>query len=124
MAVRSDDHVKSDLDDDGRLDNVVAAVARERVILEPARHLGDLGVGQPAVRLADVDQSVVVGVSDREGVVAQDPVALAVADLDADDDAVDGGQRLLHLQPAEAAPPGCVDALRILNHEALVAPAA
>ena len=124
VAVRADDHVKGDLDDDGRLDHVVAAVARERVILEPACHLGDLGVGQAAVGLADVDQSVAVGVAHREGVVAQDPVALAVADLDADDDAIDGGQRLLHLQPAEAPPAGRVDALRVLDHQALVAPAA
>ncbi len=49
---------------------------------------------------------------------------LAVADLDADDDAVDRGQRLLHLQPAEAAPTGRVDARRILDHQALIAPLA
>ena len=124
VAVRADDHVERDLDDDGRLDHVVAPVAGDRVVLEPARHLGDLGVGQPAVGLADVDQPVVVGVADGEGVIAQDAVALAVADLDADDDAIDGGQRLLHLQPAEAAPAGGVDALRILDHQALVAAAA
>ena len=63
-------------------------------------------------------------VADRERVVGQDAVALAVADLDADDDAIDGGQRLLHLQPAEAAPARCVDALRVLDHQALVAPGA
>ena len=94
------------------------------MVLEPARHLGDLGVGQPAVGLADVDQPVVLGVADRERVVAQDAVALAVPDLDADDDAIDGGQRLLHLQPAETAPAGGVDALGVLDHQALVAPAA
>ena len=50
-------------------------------------------------------------VADGERVVRQDAVALAVADLDADDDAVDRRERLLHLQPAEAAPAGRVDRL-------------
>ena len=65
-----------------------------------------------------------LGVADRERVVGQDAVALAVADLDADDDAVDRRERLLHLQPAEAAPAGRVAALGVLDHQALVAPGA
>ena len=124
VAVRADDHVERDLDDDLRLDLAVAPVARDRVRLEPLRHLGDLGVGQPAVRLADRDQPLALGVADRERVVGQDAVALAVADLDADHDAVDRRQGLLHLQPAEAAPAGRVAAVGVLDHEALVAPGA
>src|SRR6476646_4861252 len=61
VAVRADDHVERDLDDDGRLDLAIAPEPGDRVLLEPARHLGDLGVGQAAVRLADVDQPVVLG---------------------------------------------------------------
>ena len=53
VAVRADDDVERDLDDDRRLDLAVAAVTGDRVRLEPAGHLGDLGVGQAAVRLAD-----------------------------------------------------------------------
>src|SRR6476469_8193971 len=56
VAVRADDDVERDLDDDGRLDLAVAPEPGDRVLLEPARHLGDLGIGQAAVRLADVDE--------------------------------------------------------------------
>ena len=112
VAVRADDHVERDLDDDRRLDLAVAPEALDRVGLEPRRHLGDLGVGQAAVRLADRDEPVVLRVADGERVVGQDAVALAVADLDPDDDAIDRRQRLLHLQPAEAAPAGRVDRAR------------
>src|SRR3546814_6900159 len=41
---------------------------------EPAGHLRDLGIGQAAVGLADVDQSVGRGIADGERVVAQDAV--------------------------------------------------
>ena len=47
---------KRDLDHDGRLDLAIAAEPGDRVRLEPAGHLGDLGVGQAAVGLADVDE--------------------------------------------------------------------
>ena len=103
MAVRADDDVERDLDDDRRLDDPVAAEPLDGVGLEPGGHLGDLGVGQPAVGLADRDELVGRLVAHGERVVGQDAVALAVADLDADDDAVDRRQRLLHLQPAQAA---------------------
>ena len=56
VAGRAHDHVERDLDHDRRLDDPVAAVDRDRVGLEPPGHLGDLGVGQAAVRLADGDQ--------------------------------------------------------------------
>ena len=75
--------------------------------LEPARHLGDLGIGQPAVGLADVDERSLgrTGpvVEHREGVVGQHAVAAAVPDLDADHHAVERGQGLLQLQPGVAA---------------------
>src|SRR6185295_13141553 len=104
VAGRADDDVEGDLDDDGRLDLAVAPEPLDRVGLEPGRHLGDLGVRQPAVGLADRDQSVGVRVADRERVVGQDAVPLAVSHFDPDDNAVDRRQRLLHLQPAEPAP--------------------
>ena len=61
------------------------------------------------------------GVADRERVVGQHAVALAVADLDADDDAIDRREGLLHLQPAETAAARRVLAARVLDHQALVA---
>ena len=59
VAGRAHDHVEGDLDDDRRLDHPVAPERRDRVGLEPAGHLGDLGVGQAAVGLADRDQRAV-----------------------------------------------------------------
>ena len=122
VPVRADDDVERDLDDDERLHLAVAPVPGDRVGLEPAGHLGDLGIGQAAVRLADRDQAVGRGVADGERVVGQHPVPLAVADLDADDDAIDGRERLLHLQPAQAAATRRIAAGRVLDHQALVAP--
>ena len=85
--------------------------------LEPVGHLGDLGVGQAAVGLADVDQFVALGVADRERVVGQDAVALAVPDLDADDAAIDRRERLLHLERAQPRRPGAYDAVRVLDDQ-------
>ena len=48
-------------------------------------------------------------------------MALAVADLDADDDAIERRQRALELQPAVAAPAGRVGRVGVLDHQALVA---
>ena len=56
VAVAADDDVERDLDDDRRLDLAVAPEPGDRVRLEPGGHLGDLGVGQAAVGLADVDE--------------------------------------------------------------------
>src|SRR3954452_5446136 len=89
VAVRADDHVEGDLHDDGRLDLPVPPEALNRVSLEPRGHLRDLRIRQAAVRLADVDQPAALLVADGERVVAQHAVPLAVADLDAHDDAVD-----------------------------------
>src|SRR4051812_7575789 len=111
MPRRTDDDVEGDLDDDGRLDLVVPAEPGDGVRLEPACHLRDLGVGEAAVRLADVDELARLRVADGKGVVRQHAVALAMPDLDADDDAVDCRERLLHLQPAQATAAGDVPAL-------------
>ncbi len=105
---------------DRRFHLPVAPEAGDRVRLEPARHLRDLGVGQAAVGLADVDEAIGRRVADGERVVAQDPVSLAMAHLHPDHDAVDRCQGLLHLQPTETAPTGHVDARRVLDHQALV----
>src|SRR5450759_2675247 len=48
-------------------------------------------------------------------------MALAVAGLDADDQAIDRRQRPLHLQPAQATPSRRVRAAGILDHQTLVA---
>jgi hypothetical protein len=122
VPLRASDDVECDLDDDSRLDLPISPKARDRVGLEPAGHLRDLRVGQSAVGLADVDEPVGRRVPDRERVVAQDPVPLAVADLDPDHHAIDRRQRLLHLQPAEASASRHVDARRILDHQPLVPP--
>jgi hypothetical protein len=86
-------------------------------------HGGDLDVGQARVRLADRKQVGIVGLgrADGERVVREHATSLAVAPLDADHHAVEGGQRLFQLQPAEPAPAGLVDGSRILDHQALVA---
>ena len=124
MTVRPHDHVERDLNHDGRLDLAVAPEAGDRVLLEPASHLRDLGIAESGVGLADRYQPPACVVANGEGVVGEDTVALAVADLDADDDAVDRRQGLFHLQPAEPTATGGVEALRVLDHEALVAPGA
>ena len=124
MTRRADDDVEGDLDNDRRLHLVVATEAGDRVRLEPAGHLGDLGVGQAAVRLADVDQPVERGIADRERVIGEDAVALAMPDFHADDDAIDRREGPLHLEPAESAPPRRVGALGVLDHQALIAPGA
>ena len=121
MARRADDDIEGDLDHDGRFHLAVPAEPGDRVRLEPAGHLGDLGVRQAAVGLADVDQLATGRIANGERVVAQHAVTLAVPALHADDHAIDRGQRLLHLQPAEAAPTGRIGAARVLDHQALVA---
>ena len=119
MPRRAVDDVEGDLDDDRGLDDAVAPVDAERVRLEPARHLRDLGVGQAAVGLADGDELALgrIGsvVDDRERVVREDPVAPAVPDLDADDDAVERRERLLELEPGEAAATRGIDRVGVLD---------
>src|SRR6266542_5141159 len=54
VPARTHDDVKGDLDHDRRLDLAVAPEPRDRVLLEPSGHLGDLRVTQPCVRFAGV----------------------------------------------------------------------
>ena len=56
MAGRADDDVERDLDDDRRLDHPVAAERSSVCASNQRGHLGDLGVGQAAVGLADRDE--------------------------------------------------------------------
>src|ERR1035437_345418 len=121
MTRRTLDHVEGHFDYDRRLDLPETAEAAKRVGLEPGGHFGYLRVCQTRVGLANRDQPFGGFVADRERVVGQDGVTLAVADLDTDDHAVDGRQRPLHLQPAQATPSRRVHAGGILDHQALVA---
>src|SRR5665811_517552 len=114
VAATSHDHVERDLDDDRRFNAPVAPVPRQRVLLEPAGAFRDLHVGEAAVGLPDRDERTRRVIAHGERVVGEDAMPLAVAALDADHDAVQRCERLLHLQPAEAAPPRCVDAGRCL----------
>ncbi len=80
--------------------SVPARCARTR------RHLGDLGVRQTRVRLADDQQPLAVARAHGERVVGEHGVALAVTPLDADDDGVDRRKLALELQPELPARPG------------------
>src|SRR5690348_10934689 len=83
--------------------------------------LGDLGVGQPGIRLADVDQPRGARVLDGERVVRQHAAPFTVTPLDRRDDDVERRERPLQLQPREPTPPWRVRAQRILHHQAFVA---
>src|SRR3954447_690884 len=58
VPVGAVDHVERDLDDDVRLDHVETPYLLERVLTEIRRHLRDLLVREPAVRLANRHQPV------------------------------------------------------------------
>src|SRR3954447_26290111 len=58
VAVRTVDHVERDLKHDRRLDDMEPPELLDRVLAEIRRHLGDLLVGESAVRLADRDEPV------------------------------------------------------------------
>src|SRR5512142_2188792 len=77
VPCRTKDDVEGDLDHDRGLDDEVAAVPADRVLLEPAGHHRDLGVGEAAVGLADRHQATVRLVADGERVVGEHAVALA-----------------------------------------------
>src|ERR1700681_607222 len=115
--------------------------------LEPLRHLRDLDVGQPAVRLPD-HRKVVVILSlpvvtpsltvvipsltvvilslskDGERVVGEHVDALAVAAFDRNDDAVERRELALEFQPRLAAPSRRVRCVRSLEDEPFVAASA
>src|SRR6187200_2850380 len=99
MAPRAHDPVERDLDDDLRNDGPVAPEVLERDPLEVLGHRGDLSIGKAGVGLADGEQAAlrVIGLADGKRVVAENAAPLAVAPLDADDDAVERGERLLQL---------------------------
>ena len=96
----------------------------DRDLEEPFGVLGDLGIGQTAVGLADVDQLARPNVLDRKRVVGQHAPSLAVAPFHRSDDDVERRERPLELEPGEAAAPWRVRAERILDHQSLVAPLA
>ena len=90
------------------------------VRLEPDRHLRDLGIRQARVCLTDRDQPIGRFVADGERVIRQHGVALAMPDLDPDDDAIESPEGALHLEPALPPAARGVAAVRVLDHQALI----
>ncbi len=96
---------------------VAVVLDGERLYLH--HHLLDLLVREPRVCLADdLEDSPV---PDREGVVRDLTGPLAVPELGPHYHDVERVQFLLELDPELAPPPGRVGALRVLEHEPLVA---
>ena len=81
---------------------------------------GNLNIGQAGVGFADVQQFA-IGILHREGVVAEDASAAAVAKLRGGDDYVEGRKLAFQLQPCVAAASGRVERVRTLDHQAFVA---
>ena len=69
VTIGTHDDVEGDLHHHGGLDLAIAPELGDRVRFEPARHLGNLGVRQSAVGLADVHQPTGRLVADGERVV-------------------------------------------------------
>src|SRR5579864_870813 len=97
------------------------ALIRQGMLLEILRQLGDLGVGQSGVGLADSHQTVALLGADRERVVGEDAVPLAVTVLDRRHHHVERGERPLQLQPRLAAASWCVRRTGRLHHHAFIA---
>src|SRR4051812_4992096 len=87
--------------------------------LETRGHRTDLLVGEAAVGLADGEE--LVAAAHGEGVVAEHAGAPAVAALGSDDHDVERRERLLDLQPREAADACGVGSIESLEHESLEA---
>ena len=125
VAIARLDRIKGDFQHDVRQHTAGAPVHFQGVVQKMLRELGDLGVGESGVRFADREQPVVVlGVPDREGIIANDVTAFAVAILHADDDDIEGGEGFLQLEPRLAATARRVEAEAVLGDEALIPRAA
>src|SRR5260370_6354195 len=72
---------------------------------KPLRHLGDLGIGEPGIRLAYIYEPAHGRVLDRERVVGKYALSLAVSPLARGHHDIDGCQRTLELQPRKPATP-------------------
>ena len=77
-------------------------------------------IRQAAVGLSDREELPAFLVPHREGVIAQDVIAFAVAQLGRHHHHIERSQFFLQLEPRHAAPPRRVLALRVLDHEAFV----
>ena len=112
MTVRAHDVVEGDLEHQNWLDAAHVAEVLERMVHEELRELGNLGVRQAGVSLADILELVAFSarISDGESVIAQGSRAPAIAELGGGDDDVEGGELALELEPGETAAAGLVDA--------------
>src|SRR5438094_2489159 len=113
------DLVERDLDHGIGHDGSDTPVVLNGVLEEVLRHLGDLLVGEPRVRLADIQKTIAV--ADRERVIGEHSSALAVAPLHRGHDDIERSQRPLHLEPLHAAAAWPVGRARVLDHEPFVA---
>src|SRR5439155_14989397 len=103
MSVRPLYRVECHFQHDLRSDRVPVAHVTNLHAQELLGHRRDLGVGQPGVRLADIDELARLGVQHGEGVVGKHALALAVAPFGRGHDHVERGERPLQLQPRETA---------------------
>ena len=82
VAVGFLDVIEGDFHDDDRFDVANVTVIFDGVLEEKLREVSDFGVGHAGVGLADVDEAACVfafvGIANSEGVVGQQPAALAV----------------------------------------------
>ena len=115
------DRVKCDLEHDLRSHHPGVTQVLHSHVQEAPCERRNLRVGQPGVRLADVDQLAGGGVLDRERVVGEHSLALAVSPFDRGDDHVQRREWPLQLEPRQSAAARRVGAERVLDHEALVA---
>ena len=106
MPARVLDGIKRDLQHDLGPNHAGVAEVADRHLEEPFGVLGDLGVGQPGVRLADVDQLAGSCVFDRKRVVGQHAPSLAVPPFDRRHHHIQRRERPLQLQPCKAAATG------------------
>src|SRR5213593_4551010 len=73
MTIAGLDLIESDLDDGVGHDRAHAPVVLDGVLQKIARHLCDLLVREPGIRLSDVEKTL--SVADRERVVGQHPAS-------------------------------------------------
>src|SRR4029453_14831908 len=112
------DLVVGHLDHDLRADAYRLAVVARGQRPQPLGHFGELAVGEPLERLADVREAVAV--PPPQSVVGEPAAAAARAAVDGDDDAIQSLRRL-DLEPALASAAGLVGAPEVFRHDALVA---
>src|SRR6185312_16474160 len=101
VPIRSHHVVECNLNDHLLLYRAAKAMVLDRVLKKPLRHLADLSVGQPRIRLSYIQQ--LIPSPDCKGVVAEDTNSASVSELHCGDNHIEGRQLLFQFQPRLAA---------------------